>query len=197
MEQLARQAPQQTKVQPHRSARDAKSHHRAKFKALAHDLMYGLLFLRQRAEATTRNEAEGAFSIPKSQRSERGRRLSTTVTATECQEIQEEVDEVSPDRLYIGQGPSMASTSSGKLATTLGMCTPTPAWPWAGSGQCNQAPYTPYNSQSMRLPSTAWPCASPQSCGLGMPSSPPGQILETDLRVVICTEGSPLSRQFL
>ena len=82
-------------------------------------------------------------------------------TAIVCQEVQEEADEVSPDRPYTGDGTSTAMTSSGELAAAPGMYTLIPTWPWASGGQLNHALYTQCNSQSVELPSTAWPCSGP------------------------------------
>ena len=61
----------------------------------------------------------------------------TTETVTASQEVQVETYEIGPDRLYTGDGPSMATTSSAELPIAQGTYTPSPAWPWASGGQFN------------------------------------------------------------
>ena len=61
-----RKAPQPSKAQVHHSAREAKSHHRAKLRAIADDLMsrFAILETKQQVEGMSRWEADGATVTP-------------------------------------------------------------------------------------------------------------------------------------
>ena len=107
--------------------RDAKSHRRAKLKALAYDLMnrFAVLEAEQLSEGKIRSETKGALSTPKPWHSERGTRSSKqvmTVMATKWQEVQEDVIKVCPNSQHNGKGPSMASMSSEQLPEATTRC---------------------------------------------------------------------------
>ena len=107
-EWLVRQAPQPCEVQPHWSARNAKSQQRAKLKAIANDLMarFAVLETEQQPEGTIRCSVDGASLTPQSRHAEKCRRLSTSVmpeTVTTSQDVQKETDDFTPDRLYTGR----------------------------------------------------------------------------------------------
>ena len=65
-ERLVQQAPQVIKAQPCHLARDAQSHHRAKLKVIADDLMSRFVGLEaeQHSEGRCRYDAEGATATP-------------------------------------------------------------------------------------------------------------------------------------
>ena len=126
----------------------------------------------QLPEATCKSDANGASSTLQSQRTEKGRRLQilvTTETVTVRQEVQVQTEEVGPDRLYVRDGPSMATTPSGELDVAPGMYTPIPAWPWAGGVHFNHTLCTIQFTGWGGLPSMAWPGFSLQFSGWRMP----------------------------
>ena len=65
-QRMARQSPQQSKVLPHRSARETKSHRKTKLKAMAQDLMARFTALKsaQVQEVLSRHDADGASVTP-------------------------------------------------------------------------------------------------------------------------------------
>ena len=97
-----RQVPQPCEGQPRR---DAKSHHRAKLKAIVDDLMarFAIFEAEQQPDVTPRRDADGATSTPRPRHPDKGRWPSTPATpepATMIQEGQDEADEVCLDRSY-------------------------------------------------------------------------------------------------
>ena len=104
-------------------------------KAMAQDLMdrFAVLESEQIPEATVRRDADGASSTLRAWSMEKGRRSSALIVseaATMCQEVQDEVEEVSSGKSYLVDEPSMSMTSLGELGTAPGTNTPVPAWPW-------------------------------------------------------------------